>query len=100
MYEPVDPSRSLGEVNLETAEILASALIVGPNVDSIATLTGHSRADIAKRAKNMRRNKLWDRSDIHADEWFDEKNGLVSFWQHTLVADGLIVVLAPSGLMV
>lgn len=74
--------------NVQTGVILLASAIVGPNITKIMKFTGYSRAEVSKRAKNCRKNKIWVKDKVSCD-WLDE-NGGIAFICDCMVADGIL----------
>ena len=72
-----------------TAVILLSSLIVGTNVNQLANFTKYDRAEIVKREKNLRKNKVWVGEKIHVN-WFNRRDGGIAFWCDVAVAEGML----------
>jgi len=75
--------------SFQTAVILLSGLVVGPNAKKIAKFTGYPLNEVKLRADNLRSSGIWKGSKLAVD-WFDEKDGAIAFWCDCLVADGLL----------
>lgn len=88
MVRKFDPDIAEDEPAFETYSIILAALVVGPNVKKIATFLEIPRLSVAKRAKNLREQKVWIGNKIHAN--WDGEDGGVSFIADCLVADGLL----------
>jgi hypothetical protein len=77
------------EASAETAAMLLASALVGPHAGRIGKLLGIPEDKIAKRARRLRRNGVWNKDRVEAD-WTDAKSGAVAFWLDVCVADGLV----------
>lgn len=75
-----------------TALVLLSAPICGPDADRLAKFTGLPRAFIALIRLRMIEAELWTSTDIRCDEWYSADGRLSTkcFCLDVLVAEGLV----------
>lgn len=76
-----------------TALVLLSAVICGPDTRNLAAFTGLSRSFIAPIRRRMLQSDLWTEIEACSGDWYVAQ-GLfctTSFWLDVLVAQGLVV---------
>jgi hypothetical protein len=80
------------EINSEAfkvAQILLTALIVGPNRNKIAKFTGLSKDFIYKTERKLKASGVW-KNNKTCCEWFDKESGGVAFWCDVSVGLGYL----------
>jgi hypothetical protein len=76
-----------------TALVLLSALVCGPNTGRLAAFTELRTDFVDAIRQRMIQAELWTDSDVLCDHWFVRDNvvSLSAFWSDTLVGEGLVV---------
>jgi len=88
----LDPKLSPDDDSYKAAVILlASGVVVGPNIKRLAKFTRYPRLKVAKFSKRLREQGVWRGAKVHGD-WFGE-NGGISFWLDVGVATGMFNVV-------
>ena len=84
----LDPKLQKNEEEYTIATILLSGLVVGANVEKIATFLKLPVKTVKKYEKNLRDNKVWV-EDKTVAEWF-KTNGGIAFWCDVAIAKGYL----------
>ena len=82
-----------------TALVLLSAAICGPDTARLASFTGLPHAFVAMIHRRMIQAELWTHADACCDEWYGADGGLCTrcFWLDVLVAQGLVMRMWDEG---
>lgn len=81
----LDPSDS----GFQLAVILmAAAFVTGPDIERIASFTGHPRQMVADVSRRMHEAGLWEKGVVKSDYWFQGDKWTAGLWCDTLVAEG------------
>jgi hypothetical protein len=76
-----------------TALVLLSATVCGPNPVQLAALTGLPYSFIAPICRRMIQAELWTHNEVHCDDWYMGQGVLYArcFWLDVLVAEGFVM---------
>ncbi len=85
----LDPKLRKQDEAFKISTILLSGLKVGANVKKIADFLKIDITDVKKYEKNLRSNKIWVKDKTNCN-WFDKKDGSISFWLDVSCAQGYI----------
>jgi hypothetical protein len=75
-----------------TALVLLSALVCGPDTGRLAVFTGLACSFVSSIRRRMIQAELWTDTNVCYDEWFVADGVLCTscFWLDVLVAEGLV----------
>ena len=76
-----------------TALVLLSAPICGPDPARLSKFTGLAHSFIAPIRRRMMQAELWTDTEVHCEEWYAVDGMLCAkyFWLDVLVAEGLVM---------
>jgi len=76
-----------------TALVLLSAPVCGPDTARLAAFTGLPYSFIAPICRRMIQAELWTHNEVHCDDWYMAEGALCArcFWLDVLVAEGFVM---------
>ncbi len=92
----LDPLVKKSDEAFKIATILLSGLQVGADTKKIAEFLKINEKEVKKYEKNLRDNKVWVKSKTQCN-WFDKKEGGISFWLDVSIAQGYIKKVMEKG---
>jgi hypothetical protein len=63
----LEPGLTETHERFKTYLVMLASTVVGPNIKRIATYTGLTRDDVAKRSRNLRTNQVWQGASVPTD---------------------------------
>jgi hypothetical protein len=76
---------------LQAAMVLLASELVGPYVDRIATFLGYPSGLVQVVAARLYEAKIWEKTEVRCESWFDPEMGDLAFALDLMVAEGKLI---------